>query len=67
MQGLSIGQLRTVNQDRQMQVNWQFPSEGQIPKPMRHSGKTAVYPSGRERGSLINEPCEASKPSRGIL
>lgn len=38
-------------------IRWNFPPESQIPKPTAHSGRVFVYPSGRERGSYINEPC----------
>lgn len=38
-----------------IRANWQFPAEGAIPRPGAHSGRVVVYPSGRERGTYINE------------
>lgn len=35
-----------------------FPSESLIPKPLKHSGRCFVYPSGRIRGTFIDEPSD---------
>lgn len=37
---------------------WRFPLESSIPRPPKHSGRVFVYPSGRDRGTFVDEPVE---------
>lgn len=51
--------------DNHPRANWQFPAESQIPRPTTHSGRVFVYPSGRDKGTFINEYADdGPRPTR---